>query len=294
MKTKAETYRRTGIACLLLLALSACQSQQNEHKADAADTSPVIARVGDRDFHESDIDAEIATLPQQLQYLRDNPELRARVLQAIMRRHVLSRKAREMQLETTPMVKRRIERAREAILIQALEQARAKNLPAPSEDQIKTYYKQHASAFATPEQVHARHILVSSRKKAEKVLRELRKGRDFAVLAATYSLDDSNKTRGGDLNWFSRGSMVKPFEDAAFGLQKKNAVSAPVKTRFGWHIIQLLGRKPASMQSLEEARDQIADILRQQAMTDWMEQTMQKAGARILKAEYRQVKTGGP
>ncbi len=288
MKTKADTCLRTGAICILLLTLSACQGQQNGKQADNAGNSPVVAQVNGHDFHESDIDAEIATLPEQLQYLRDNPELRGKVLQAIMRRYVLSQKARQMHLETTPMVKRRIERAREAILIQALEQARAKNLPSPSDERIKVYYKKHASEFTTPEQIHARHILVSSRKKAEKILRELHKGKDFVALAAAYSLDDSNKSRGGDLNWFPRGAMVKSFEDAAFALKGKDALSKPVKTRFGWHIIQLLGRKPASMQTLDEARGQIVDVLRQQALSNWMEQAMQSAGARVLKAEYRQ------
>jgi len=284
---------RVSLACALLLMLAACQAQEGRKQSGATRNSPIVAQVAGKNFHETDIDAEIATLPERLQYLRDDPGLRIEVLKTIMRRYVLSQKAQDMHLEATPVVRHRIDRARESILIQALEQAQSKNMAAPSDEEIKAYYQRRQSEFTTPEQIHARHILVSSRKKAEKILYSLRQGKDFSALAAASSLDDSNKSRGGDLNWFSRGSMVRPFEEAAFALKKKDALSKPVKTRFGWHIIQLLGRRPASLQSLDEARTQIVELLRQQALAGWVKKAMQEAGARILKTQYRQNKQTG-
>jgi parvulin-like peptidyl-prolyl isomerase len=88
------------------------------------------------------------------------------------------------------------------------------------------------------------------------VLRRARAGEDFAALATEFSIDRSNKDQGGDLGWFSRGTMVKPFEDAAFAL-KEGELSGVVETQFGYHIIKLTGRRTVPGESggtIEEVR----------------------------------------
>src|SRR5258708_14316788 len=94
----------------------------------------------------------------------------------------------------------------------------------------------------TAEQVHARHILVSSEATAKEVLGKLKAGTDFATLAAQYSQDTSTRDTGGDLGWFAKGELLEPtVEDAAFAMGV-NDVSTPVKSKLGYHIIQLLER----------------------------------------------------
>ena len=85
--------------------------------------------------------------------------------------------------------------------------------------------------------IRASHILVKTEEEAKKLLEEIKNGADFAKLASEHSMCPSGRD-GGDLRFFGRGMMVKPFEDAAFAL-KKGEVSEPVETQFGWYLIKL-------------------------------------------------------
>ena len=144
---------------------------------------------------------------------------------------------------------------------------------APSNWDIETYYKDHLkSTFTHPEEAHARHILVSvpagatpaekegAHKKALDILKQAKSGADFAKLAAKDSEDPSNKFNGGDLGSFSRGQMVKPFEDAVFKM-KPGEISL-VETSFGFHVVRLDGLNPAHVDTLDEAKPKIIEAIR--------------------------------
>jgi peptidyl-prolyl cis-trans isomerase C len=143
-----------------------------------------------------------------------------------------------------------------------------------SEEAVKARYERdRESVYAKPEQVKASHILISAdssaseeekraaRKQAESVLVDARKPEaDFAQLAQAHSSCPS-KARGGDLGYFPReGAMVEPFAEAAFALEP-GQVSGIVETRFGYHIIKLTDRKPATTVTLEQAEETIRDEL---------------------------------
>jgi peptidyl-prolyl cis-trans isomerase D len=113
------------------------------------------------------------------------------------------------------------------------------------------------------EQVHARHILVADEATAKSVLEQLAAGRTWEELAASMSLDTSNKDQGGDLGWFGRGAMVQEFEDAAFAAAVGETVG-PVKTNYGWHVIQVLGHE---MRPLDDAAFQTA---RENVLSQWL------------------------
>jgi peptidyl-prolyl cis-trans isomerase D len=106
------------------------------------------------------------------------------------------------------------------------------------------------------EQVHARHILVADEESANDVLAQLSAGKTWEELAASVSLDTSNKDQGGDLGWFGRGAMVQEFEDAAFAAAV-GEIAGPVKTDYGWHLIQVLGHemRPLDDAAYESARE---------------------------------------
>lgn len=146
-----------------------------------------------------------------------------------------------------------------------------------SPDEIKSAYEKNAKNYVAQEERRASHILIqasadapeaeqkAARAKIESILQQVRKNpSDFAKLAKEHSQDPGSSPKGGDLGFFPRGAMVKPFEEAAFSM-KVNQVSDVVRTEFGFHIIRLTGIKPGKVRSLEEARDSIAAELKLQA-----------------------------
>ena len=132
-----------------------------------------------------------------------------------------------------------------------------------SEDDIKKYFDQNHATLDKGEQVHARHILVADEKTAQLVESKLKSGEKFDALAAKYSVDPGSKDKGGDLGFFGKGQMVPVFEKAAFAL-KPDEISAPVKSPFGYHVIQLIEHKPAEKATLASSHDKIKELLTQQ------------------------------
>ena len=147
-----------------------------------------------------------------------------------------------------------------------------------TEKEIQSFYEYNHASYSQPHQVKARHILFelaedaakeadqAVRKAAEAVLAKVRKGEDFASLAAQHSSCPS-KSKGGDLGYFEKGRMTPAFEEVAFNL-KKGEISDLVRTPFGYHIIQVEDIKEARTQSLEEVRDQIVDSLTMSAASE--------------------------
>jgi len=125
------------------------------------------------------------------------------------------------------------------------------------------------------EQVHVRHILISTQEEAEEVLRRLQAGEDFAALATTFSLDQSTKDKGGDLGFLPRGIMSPEFDAVAFTLAP-GETSGVVQSQYGYHIVQVIERDPA-----REVPPELLPALRQHAFQQWLEQ--ERATADIVR-----------
>ena len=145
-----------------------------------------------------------------------------------------------------------------------------------SEDDLRTYYKENQNRLGTKEERRASHILINApkdataaerekaRKKAEELLAQVRKDpASFAEVAKKSSQDPGSAAQGGDLGFFTRDAMVKPFEEAVFSM-KKGDISDVVETDFGYHIIMLTDIKPSKIPSFDEVRPKLEAELRQQ------------------------------
>jgi peptidyl-prolyl cis-trans isomerase C len=142
-----------------------------------------------------------------------------------------------------------------------------------TEEEALQFYNDNTVNFTQPEQVKARHILIGTggvdpnadpneaRAEAEEVLQKIKEGADFAEMARKHSDDPGSAALGGELDYFSRGMMVPPFEEVAFSLEP-NELSGLVKTDYGYHIIQVLDHKDPNVVPFEQAKDRIMEYLK--------------------------------
>lgn len=169
-----------------------------------------------------------------------------------------------------------------------------------SEEELQAFYKEHLESYSAPERVHARHILISvpqnahassdnakkdgepalssseikAKEKADELLASIKKGEDFAALAKEHSQDTGSAKNGGDLGWFTKGQMVPVFDKAVFALKKPNEIAGPIRSQFGFHIIQLVEHKSAETRDFKEVRALVLEQLqREKALAIYMEQS---------------------
>jgi len=143
-----------------------------------------------------------------------------------------------------------------------------------TDQQIEDYYTKNKAQYSQPETRDVMHILVKTKAKADALYQQLKAGGDFAALAKANSEDTGSKDNGGKLT-ISRGQTVAPFDKKAFEL-KVNEISTPVKTEFGFHIIEALGAvKPAKVTPLKEVKaaikQQLLQTKKNEKMTDWVD-----------------------
>jgi parvulin-like peptidyl-prolyl isomerase len=177
---------------------------------------------------------------------------------------------------------------RENLPVQKVQEEVSKDAQ-PTDEEIQKYYEQNKEAqFTTPEQVCVSHILFAKdqKQKAEDVKKQLEDGGDFAKLAKQYSQDPGSAAKGGDLGCLGKGETVPPFEEAAFGA-KEGEIVGPVKTQFGYHLLEVTDEKPKQTRPLSEVESeietQLASEKQSKAFSKWLEEQKKKRDVQYLK-----------
>ena len=254
-----------GMALVMLPLLA--QAQQKAQQKP----STVVARVNgyeitarEVDLAAQDVAAQLKDVPPKMRY--------PLIVQYLIERHLLAQKALKEGIANDEEYKRRLRFYQYKALRDAYFAKKIK--PRVTADKVKAVYEKETKKIKPIERVRARHILVSTKEEAEKVLKELKAGAKFEDLARKYSKDGS-KEFGGDLGYFTKDEMVPAFSKAAFAL-KKGEISKPVKTEYGWHIIKLEDRKKIGPRPLAEVAPGIEALL--------LRQEVQKEVAELGKA----------
>ena len=139
-------------------------------------------------------------------------------------------------------------------------------MAAVTDESIAVAYEAYSAAYGAGEPVmefHASHILVTTEEARDQVVAALDEGREFAEVAAEFSIDGSAQ-QGGDLGWFAAGMMIPDFQAAVEALEV-GQVSAPVQTRFGWHVIKLFETRNQSVPELATVRDELVSQIQREA-----------------------------
>jgi peptidyl-prolyl cis-trans isomerase C len=234
-------------ACLLPAGLALAQ-------APAAPADAVLARVDGIEIRESDLEAEIRRLPDELRAV-PAPMLRPLLLDQIITQKAIVAAARARGLDRDAEVIARVRRAEEETLQQALLLREVQ--PLLTEEALRARFEREQAGRPQEEEIRARHILLATEAEARSALAEVRRpGADFAEVARRRSTDPGARN-GGDLGFFKRGDMIAEFEQAAFALRPGEISPQPVRTQFGWHVIRLEERRAVPAASFEESREQL-------------------------------------
>ena len=207
--------------------------------------------AGDLDAMANDIDPGLARLPDQ--------QRRITVLKIYVDMKTLSDSALKDGLDKTPEYEKRMAIMRDNVL----QQLYFKNsiVDKITDDDVKARYEKEIAGLPKEQEVRARHILVKTKKEAEDIIKSLDKGAKFDDLAKAKSSEKSAATTGGDVGYFSRGQMVKPFEDAAFALKVGEYTKTPVESPFGWHVIKVEDRREKQPPAFADVKDGIRNMI---------------------------------
>lgn len=227
----------------------------------AYDADTVVATVNGTPITLGNVIVMVSSLPPQYQDLPDGALLKGLVDQMVDQQLLANEESASP--ESDPLaVKLAVENERRGALAGLAAQAAVVN--AASDEAVKAAYDKMVADFKPSTEWQASHILVESEDKAKALKAEIDGGADFAEVAKANSSDGSAAS-GGDLGWFGAGQMVPEFETAVKSLQK-GQVSDPVKTQFGWHLVKLVDTRETKAPTLDEARPQIENQLRQTAL----------------------------
>jgi peptidyl-prolyl cis-trans isomerase C len=258
------------------VALACCAAP-----AAAAPETPV-AKVNGQDITEAEVKFAEGEIGQELAGVPD--ENRRRVLvEYLVEAHLMAAAAEKADLAKGDEFETRLKYYRLRALRDAYFEKQVRDLV--PEGDARAVYDERVKSLPAQEEVRASHILVKTQDEAKKVADELKGGGDFGELAKKYSQDRGGAS-GGDLGYFTRGQMVKEFEDAAFAMEK-GKLSDPIETQFGWHILKVDDKRNRQPPSFEDVKDQITSSLVQTKLRGSVQELRSGANIEFLDPDLK-------
>ncbi|MCL2831019.1 MAG: peptidylprolyl isomerase [Betaproteobacteria bacterium] len=259
-------------AALVLGGLLTCSVQAAEDKADAKASSPskAVATVNGVAISKNLLDDIVA----DQKGVEDTPQLRQAILDDLISRELLLQEAKKKGLDKDKKIVMQMTLMRDSVLINAFVQEYVRTHPITDEQLKKKYDELVAKNSGT--EYKARHILVKTEDEAKAIIESLKKGEKFEELAKK-SEDPGSKEKGGDLGWSPASTYVPPFADALGKLAKGKFTETPVKTDFGWHVIQLQDTRPIEQPPFDAVKPQIQQAISKENVDKMIDDLKKKA-----------------
>jgi len=240
----------------------------------------VVARVSGTEIFASDVDLaaqEQGMVDEGISLPKTDSRYRG-VLDELIDQRLLALDAEAEGLNADREAKIRLAAARERILGNMRVERHLRDTV--NEASIRRMYEEQAKLAARGDEVRARHILVEEKAKADELLQKLEAGEDFATLAMTHSIDEGSAERGGDLGYFTQDMLNGRFTRPVFNAGKGERIG-PIKSEFGWHIAEVLDRRPAPQPSFETLQPKIANFMTFDAIQDLLKELREGAEVEI-------------
>lgn len=226
-----------------------------------------------------DLEADLMRIPPEhrAEVLASKARI-AKLLENVLINKTLATRARSAGIDREPVMSKQIEMAADKLLAQEQVNRATKAITIPNFDaRARELYQVDIEKYTLPAKVHVSHILVDTKNRtpeeAQLRIKQVREqavgGKKFEELALENSDDPSAKGNKGDLGFFEEGKMVKPFSDAAFAMSTPGDITEPVKSIFGYHIIQLHEKKPKLVRSFEEVKEKIIQGEREKYLNEY-------------------------
>jgi parvulin-like peptidyl-prolyl isomerase len=267
----------------------------------AAGEDRVVAKIGEEKITASQFERILKLYEaQRRRQMERNPRFKRMILEKYVEGIVLSKKAKEKNLDTLPEVKDRIEMVTNEILSRAYIQKEVVEKIVISEEEMRRYYENHKGEFTKPEQVSLRQIFIKvdasaseedrkkSRERAEEIKKKLEQGDDFATLAAQFSDDPEAKKKGGSLGFVRRGKLAPDIDQVVFSLQP-GQISDVTETAKGYFILKVDEVKESMIQPFDAVKDHLREKvlldLKRRSINEFHAKAMKEAGVEFYLGE---------
>jgi peptidyl-prolyl cis-trans isomerase C len=234
-----------------------------------------VATVNGKPITQGQLDQFVAMLIKQ--GAQDTPELREEVKQEMIGRLVAVQAAERAGIDKKEDVRQELDLARQGILARALMKDYLEKHPV-TDKEVQQEYDTIKKQQAGREEYKVRHILVSDEQKAKDLIAKIdSKAISFEDAAKDNSIDPGSGKKGGELGWAPSGNYVPEFAQAVESLKKGEMSKTPVKSQFGWHIIQVEDTRPMTFPTLDEVKPKIEEMLRQEKLSTYQQDLMKQA-----------------